>query len=379
MKKREILLTLSDGDFYYSMAIRSALEEKGYQVIMANSYDSAVKATQANHFDLVITDLSAVLEKVKERHPETMGILVLATRNTWDPVARAIRSSPDDCLFKPFELQELEMRVNHCFERLELLRRSLQPEGCEERPDKETSNMARVISHDIRGGLFSVSATLKLLSRGHYGKMDEEVMNRIKELYLKTVGLIGITQEYLANSFSSDNDSGAEGEELDLMKDILIPVLKEFSLELEGHHLIIDPSLHAMPSRRISLQSNRVLLKMVFRNLLKNAIRHGDERRMITLGFEDQGSSFQFSIYKSRSPIPEEYQGKLFTTSIEIRNRDCENDGTEFGLYLTKMVIQKLGGNIWCEAREDGSNFVFTLPTKPAFSADLLPPVGARA
>jgi signal transduction histidine kinase len=32
------------------------------------------------------------------------------------------------------------------------------------------------------------------------------------------------------------------------------------------------------------------------------------------------------------------------------------------GLYLIKRIIQKLGGNIWYEAKEHGSNFVLTLP-----------------
>jgi len=38
------------------MAIRSALEEKGYQDTMAKSHDSAMEVIQVNHFDLVIPD-----------------------------------------------------------------------------------------------------------------------------------------------------------------------------------------------------------------------------------------------------------------------------------------------------------------------------------
>ena len=39
--------------------------------------------------------------------------------------------------------------------------------------------------------------------------------------------------------------------------------------------------------------------------------------------------------------------------------------GTGLGLYLVNHVIRKLGGEIWYEARDNGSNFVFTLPPKP--------------
>lgn len=379
MKNHGILLALSDADSYHSVAIRLALEERGYQVAIVKSHNSVMETIQANHFDLVITDLLAVLDKVKERHPDTMTILVMATRNKWDPIARAIRSSPDDCLFKPFELTELETCVDHCLEKLERLQRNFQPEGCEQISDERLLNAMKVMSHGIRGPLVSISATLKLLSGGHYGKMDEGVVGKLQELFSKITGLIGVTEEYLAASFSADDHLEVEGEALDLVRDILAPVLKEFSPELKGHHVLIDRSLHAVSSRRIPLQTNRVLLKMVFRNLLKNAIQYGDERGVIALSFEDHGSSYQLNVYNSGKPIPEEYRDKLFTKFIEIGNRDNGKDGTSgagLGLYLTKTVIQKLGGYIWYEAREDGSNFAFTLPQKSAFSADLLLPVG---
>lgn len=381
MKKQGILLALSDKDSYQSMAIRSALEEKGYQVTVAPSHDIAIGAMQTTHFDLVITDQLGVLEKVKERYPETMAILVLATCNKWEPIARAIRSSPDDCLFKPFELKDLEMGVNHCFEKLDHLRRNLHPEAYEPSTNEKIINMIKVMSHDIRGPLISISATLKLLSQGHYGKMDKEILNKIRGLSSKTAGLIGITEEYLARSFSAEVDSETEGEALDLMRDILIPVLKEFYSELKGHHLFIGDSLRAMSGKRIPLRTNRVLLKMVFRNLIKNAIKYGDERGVIALGCEDHGSSYQLHVFNSGRPIPEKYRKKLFTKFMEIENRDNGKDGargTGLGLYLTKRVLQNLGGYIWYEAREDGSNFIFTLPSRSAYSADPLLTVGAQ-
>ncbi len=375
MKRSRILLSLSDGDSRYSMAVRLALEGKGYHVTMPANPESAMDEVQANRFDLVITDLMAVLERAKERHPETMAVVVFSTRNRWDPICRIIRSSPDDCLFRPFELTELEARVDHCLGKLERLRSNLRPEWSRQNLDEKTLNKMEVMTRDVREPLVSISATLKLLTRGHYGKMDEEVLNTIKELSSKITGLTGITEEYLLRSLLANNDLETEGEPLDLMRHILIPVLKEFYPELRGHHLIIDHSLRAMSSRRMSLQTNRGLLKMVYRNLLKNAIRYGDVQGVIAFGFEDRGSSYQLNVYNSGRPIPEDGRDRLFTKFPGIGNRNNGKDGKGLGLYLTKKVIQKLGGYIWYEARQDGSNFVFTLPASPASSADLLLPV----
>jgi signal transduction histidine kinase len=148
----------------------------------------------------------------------------------------------------------------------------------------------------------------------------------------------------------------------------LIPVLKELSSELKGHRLMIDHRLHAMSNKPISMRTNGIWLKMVFRNLLRNAVKYGDKEGMIAVGFEDRGSGYRLNVYNSGKPIPEEYRERLFTKCVGNKNgRNGREgaDGTGLGLYLIGNVIQKLGGEIWYEAKENGSNFVFTLPPKP--------------
>jgi len=217
MKQVGILLALAEEDLHSLMAIRSALEEKGYQVTTETRAESTQERMVFNDFDLVITDLLAVLEKAKESNPEIMAILVLATSSRSIPTAHAIRSSADDYLFRPFGLAEMEMRISHCVEKLEAHQRDRQPESFDIGLNEKILNMVKALSHDVRGSLLSISATLKLLSRGYYGKMDEAVVHRVRELFSKTSGLIGITEEYLGRSFSVNNDLNTEVESLDLM------------------------------------------------------------------------------------------------------------------------------------------------------------------
>jgi signal transduction histidine kinase len=382
MKKVEILLALADEDPHSLMVIHSALEEKGYQVTTETREESTTERIPINDFDLVVTDLLPVLEKAKELNPGIMAILVLATSSKSISTVHAIRSSADDYLFRPFGLAEMEMRVSHCIEKLEAQQRDRQPESFDLSLNEKMLNMVKALSHDVRGSLLSISATLKLLSRGHYGKMDEAVVHRIKDLFSKTSGLIGITEEYLGRSFSVNNDLSAEVESLDLMKDLLIPVLKELSSELKGRHLMIGHRLHAVSNKPVSIRTNRIWLKMVFRNLLSNAVKYGDKDGMITIGFEDQGSCYRLNVYNSGKPIPEEYRERLFARWMG--NGDGQNGkeataGTGLGLYLVNKVVQKLGGEIWYEAKENGSNFVFTLPPKSEpFLKNPPLPIGAR-
>lgn len=362
----DILLALSEEDPKSFVILASAFEDEGYQVTRVTSGEAAIEKLHKNHFDLVVTDLLPILEKAKTLDPRTMSILVLTPGCESIPTADAIQSPADDYLFRPFELSELEMRVANCMKKFELKQTNTQPESPEVGLNQKILNMLKITSHDIRGSLISLSATLKLLNRGYYGKMDEGVADRLKELSSKTHSLIGMTEEYLGRALSMDEEIEKEEKIVDLMQDVINPVLEELSPELKDHHLLIDNSFTA---RRISIRAGWIWVKTIFRNLLKNAIKYGEKGCMIALGFEDHGSSYQLNVYNSGNPIPAEYRDTLFSKFVHIGNRGEGNghaEGMGLGLHLIKKIIQKQGGDIWYEAKKDGSNFVFTFPSETA-------------
>jgi signal transduction histidine kinase len=210
-----------------------------------------------------------------------------------------------------------------------------------------------------------MSATLKLLSRGYYGKMDEGVANHLKELLSKTICLIGTTEESLGRTFSIHDDLETLAETWDLRQDIINPILEELSGEIKDRHILIDNCLSAISTHQIPIKGSKIWLKIVFRNLLKNAIKYGVKGGMIAIGFENQGSYWRLNVFNSGKPIPEEYRDKLFTKFLRFENNSNVNgisDGMGLGLYLTKTIVQKHGGDIWYEAKENGSNFVLSLP-----------------
>ena len=366
MIKYDILLALSEEDPHSLIILASALEDDGYQVARVTSGEAAIQKLYENHFDLVITDLLPLPEKAKTLDPRMMSILVLNPSCKSIPMADAIQFLADDYLFKPFELTELKMRVAKCIKEFKLKQKNAQLESSEVGHNEKPLNMLKMMSHDIRGSLLSLLATLKLLNRGYYGKMDEGVLDRLKELSSKAHSLIGMIEEYLGRSLSTDEEIEKEGKVLDLMHDVINPVLEELSPDLKGHRLLIDNSFTV---RQISIRAGWIWLKTVFRNLLKNAIRYGEKGCMIALGFEDHGSSYQLNVYNSGNPIPAEYRDNLFSKSVHIGKRGEEDEHAEgmgLGLHLIKKIIQKQGGDIWYEAKKDGSNFVFTFPSGTA-------------
>ncbi len=79
--------------------------------------------------------------------------------------------------------------------------------------DEDTLNLWTIMSHNIRSSLLSMLATLKLLNRGYYGKMDEEVAQKIKELLSHATRLSAISEECLGRT-SAVFESLETGEEI---------------------------------------------------------------------------------------------------------------------------------------------------------------------
>jgi len=223
-------------------------------------------------------------------------------------------------------------------------------------------NMLMVMSHDIRGPMVSIAATLKLLIRGTYGKMDQSVYHTLSDLLSRVVQLIGIAEDCLGKAHSVEGAMRMDREVLDLRQDIIDPVLDELSNDIQRHGITIDNRMGAIPAGTIPIHVNKMWLRAVFRNLFRNAIKYGERGCTIAFGFEDRESHYRINVYNSGRSIPEEHRDKLFTRfgRIEVNGQE-RREGVGLGLFLIKEIIRRHGGDIWYEAKPDGSDFIFTI------------------
>jgi PAS domain S-box-containing protein len=223
-------------------------------------------------------------------------------------------------------------------------------------------NMLMIMSHDIRGPLVSIAATLKLLLRGSFGRMDESVWNTIADLMARVRNVIGIAEDCLGSAHSLEGALLKNMEFIDLRQDIIDAVLDEVSNEIEEQNIIIDNRLGAIPGGTIPIGANMMWLKAVFRNLFKNAIKYGGRGCRIAFGFEDHGSFYRLNVYNSGRPIPEELRDRLFTKFTHIDDGAEKKEGFGMGLYLIREIVRKYEGDMWYEPKNDGSDFIFILP-----------------
>ncbi len=99
-------------------ALRLNLELEGYDVTSAFDGASAIRAVQSEFFDLIILDVMLpemdgihVTETIRISNNE-VPILILSAKNSSADRVLGLKKGADDYLTKPFNLEELLLRVN---------------------------------------------------------------------------------------------------------------------------------------------------------------------------------------------------------------------------------------------------------------------------
>jgi len=109
-------------------------------------------------------------------------------------------------------------------------------------------------------------------------------------------------------------------------------------------------------------------MNQVFGNLIENALKYGQEGKLIRVGARQLESEVEFSVQDFGPGIAFEHLARIFERFYRIdKARSRESGGTGLGLAIVKHIVQAHGGRIWAESELGaGAAFHFTLPVARA-------------
>jgi len=116
MQKSSILLV--EDEEHLHEALKLNLEMDGYEVDSAFDGQEALRQIQSAHYDLIILDIMlpsldgfSITERLRLNNNQT-PILILSAKNTSANRVQGLKLGADDYLTKPFNLEELLLRVS---------------------------------------------------------------------------------------------------------------------------------------------------------------------------------------------------------------------------------------------------------------------------
>jgi len=111
-------ILLLEDDEILSQTLKELLEMEGYLVCIAKNGNIALDMSFENHFDMYLLDVNVpflngfdFLKELRESGDETTAFFITALKDL-DSLSRGFQVGADDYIKKPFEFDELLVRIN---------------------------------------------------------------------------------------------------------------------------------------------------------------------------------------------------------------------------------------------------------------------------
>ncbi len=221
-------------------------------------------------------------------------------------------------------------------------------------------DMLGFVSHELKNTLGVIYTAAQTLDAGLVGDLNEAQSRLAGSIARSIRSAVTMTRNYLDLSRIEKGELVVEPKEMDFAADVARPLLGDFKDAIEDKGVTI---VNRLPES-IPMKGDRDLLQVVFRNLLDNALKYGREGGEILIGFERTDGEYWFEVRNEGEALAADQIERLFQKFARPgRDSEARRKGTGLGLFITKNIINKHGGEIHADAEEGKwMSFIFTLP-----------------
>ncbi len=226
------------------------------------------------------------------------------------------------------------------------------------------ADMVSISVHQIRTSLSAIKWIIKMFIDGDLGKLNAEQENLMKKAYEDNDRAIATVSELLlANKTEDVVEKEYKFEEVDIIE-LIDDSIFDFSGEAHSKGIEI---FFLKPNKEIGIvYADKEKLRIVFQNLLENAIKYSNNHGKIFIALKEKQDSLEISIKDSGVGISKEGKDRIFEKFFrDAEAQKKEATGSGIGLFTSKKIVEGHSGKIWFESNEDeGTTFFFTIPIK---------------
>ena len=327
------------------LLLKVLLTNEKFAIATANNGQQALEQVEKEHPDLVLLDVMMpdlsgfeVAQRLKS-NPDTadIPIIFLTALNSTTDIVKGFQVGANDFISKPFNKEELIIRVTHQISLVAAKRIILKKTEELQRTIAGRDKLYSVIAHDLRSPMGSIKMVLNML---------------ILNLPVEKIGTEMHELLTMANRTTEDIDAV---EVMDGVIDVfnMIAGLKKITIREEK-------------PEKLPVCADIDMLKTVIRNLLSNAVKFSNENSEVLVKMEEQGDMVVVSVKDNGCGIDEEGQKKLLHTDTHFSTFGTNNEeGSGLGLLLCQDFVVKNGGKLWFTSKQgEGSTFYFSIPLK---------------
>ena len=222
------------------------------------------------------------------------------------------------------------------------------------------SRIINTISHEYNTPLTIISSSAELIRRkleyGQTGHIDKHFDNIMKSVR----NLDDLIKDMMTYKVINEGVADIKYEEVNLTGILTDVVTEADEHDNEYHNIKISGW-----KENINIITDKKYLKLVFSNLLINALKYSEEKTTIDIKVEKSDDSVSISFIDEGIGIRKEDIENIFDPFIKSRELIGLYPGTGLGLAMNKKMVENLGGEIICSSEyKKGSTFTVKFPIK---------------
>lgn len=352
------------------LLLKVLLTNEKFAIATASNGRQALEQVEKENPDLVLLDVMMpdmsgfeVAQHLKS-NPQTaeIPIIFLTALNSTADIVKGFQVGANDFISKPFNKEELIIRVTHQISLVAAKRLILSKTEELQRTIAGRDKLYSVIAHDLRSPMGSIKMVLNMLILNlPFEKIGAETYELLTMANQTTEDVFSLLDNLLKWTKSQIGKLNVVYQDVDLVE-VTDGVIEIFSMVASLKKIRI----REMKPERMMVNADIDMLKTVVRNLLSNAIKFSKENSEILVKMEEVNGMAVVSVQDHGCGISEEGQKKLLHADTHFSTFGTNNEeGSGLGLLLCKDFVVKNGGKLWFTSKEgEGSIFSFSIPVK---------------
>ena len=352
------------------LLLKVLLTNEKFAIATASNGRQALEQVEKENPDLVLLDVMMpdmsgfeVAQHLKS-NPQTaeIPIIFLTALNSTADIVKGFQVGANDFISKPFNKEELIIRVTHQISLVAAKRLILSKTEELQRTIAGRDKLYSVIAHDLRSPMGSIKMVLNMLILNlPFEKIGAEMYELLTMANQTTEDVFSLLDNLLKWTKSQIGKLNVVYQDVDLVE-VRDGVIEIFSMVASLKKIRI----REMKPERMMVNADIDMLKTVVRNLLSNAIKFSKENSEILVKMEEVNGMAVVSVQDHGCGISEEGQKKLLHADTHFSTFGTNNEeGSGLGLLLCKDFVVKNGGKLWFTSKEgEGSIFSFSIPVK---------------
>lgn len=219
-------------------------------------------------------------------------------------------------------------------------------------------------SHELKTPLTNIIGYLSVFMDENRLKIPKEEAELLDRALVSSRVLLTLIENILSvNKIERDQLSVAT---LPLdYQDLLTKAVEDLQNQAKLKNITLTFATPQPPLPKVMADQVRIL--EVINNLIANAINYTNAGGEVTVSTQTNPTEVITTVSDTGIGIPKEAIPHLFNKFFRVTSQlRASTKGTGLGLFISKSIIQKLGGKIWVESEAGkGSKFHFSLPLAP--------------